>query len=300
MTRIAPIVASVALITLALSGCSASPGPTAAGISIVASTSVYGDVAATIVGDHGTVTSLIGDSTVDPHSFEASARDQLAIADADLVIANGGGYDPFIDALVSASGSKAIVIDAVAASGLSATKEPAPGFNEHVWYSFPGMTRIIATVASELSTIDPPNASTFSSNASMLSERIAGLETKAATLAAQSTGDGAAVTEPVPLYLLEAVGLDNLTPRDFTQAIEEGNDVPPLALEDTLALFTSKRVRVLAYNEQTASPETERVRTAAEAAGIPVVQFAETLPKGADYVSWMSDNLDALTAALQP
>ena len=99
--------------------------------------------------------------------------------------------------------------------------------------------------------------------------------------------------------MLEAVGLKNLTPSDFTQAVEEGSDVPPLALDDTVALFTNGSVRVLAYNVQTASAETEQVRSAAEAAGIPVVPFTETLPEGADYISWMSDNLDALSAALQ-
>jgi zinc/manganese transport system substrate-binding protein len=56
---------------------------------------------------------------------------------------------------------------------------------------------------------------------------------------------------------------------------------------------------VLGYNDQTASPETERVREAAEAAGIPVVAFAETLPEGSDYVSWMTANLEALGSALR-
>jgi len=54
----------------------------------------------------------------------------------------------------------------------------------------------------------------------------------------------------------------------------------------------------LAYNEQTASPETERVRLAAEDAGLPVVSFTETLPEGADYIEWMTSNLDALSEAL--
>ena len=57
-------------------------------------------------------------------------------------------------------------------------------------------------------------------------------------------------------------------------------------------------VALVAYNEQTAGPETERVRAAAEAAGIPVVSFTETLPDGADYLSWMTDNLEAVASAL--
>ncbi len=114
----------------------------------------------------------------------------------------------------------------------------------------------------------------------------------------QLEGTGVAITEPVPAYLLAELGLDNLTPEAFSEAIEEGADVPPLALDETLALFADGRVALLAYNAQTASPETERVREAAEAAGIPVVDFTETLPDGADYLSWMTDNVEAVAGAL--
>ena len=74
--------------------------------------------------------------------------------------------------------------------------------------------------------------------------------------------------------------------------------MPPLVLEKTLQLFGTGAVGLLAYNEQTAGPETEEVRAAAEAAGIPVVQFTETLPDGADYLSWMTDNIEAVARAL--
>ena len=316
MKRTLPTLASIAVASLALAGCAAAPtAPVqSSGIAIVASTSVYGGIAASLVGELGTVTSIISSSAVDPHSFEASARDQLAIADADLVIANGGGYDPFVDALVAASGSKAVVIKAVDASGLlegesEHTEDPTDtdtdhahvaGFNEHVWYSMHGMTKVIEVIADELAIIDPANAPRFEGNAATLIAQVEELESRESALASEFKGGGAALTEPVPLYMLNAVGLENRTPGDFTQAIEEGSDVPPLALEDTLALFTNGSVRLLAYNLQTASPETEQVRSAAEAAGIPVVPFTETPPEGADYISWMSANLDALAAALQP
>jgi zinc/manganese transport system substrate-binding protein len=57
-------------------------------------------------------------------------------------------------------------------------------------------------------------------------------------------------------------------------------------------------VKLLVYNEQTGGPETDQVIAAAKAAGIPVVPVSETLPKSTDYLTWMSDNLAALKAAL--
>lgn len=280
-------IALAAAALLALTGCSAPAGDDGL-VHIVASTSVWGTLAGQVAGDLASVTSLIDAPGVDPHSFEASARDQLAIVTADLVIENGGGYDPFMETLVGASGSAATVINAFDASGL-------PGPNEHVWYSFVGTERVVSKIVEELGSIDPQNSGTYAANGEALTAKIAELEKRANNLATE--GD-VAVTEPVPVYLLGAMGLTDATPSDFTEAIEEGNDVPPLALQEVLALLSDNKVRLLAYNSQTASPETERVRQAAEDAGIPVVDFTETLPEGADYVSWMTTNLDALATAI--
>jgi zinc/manganese transport system substrate-binding protein len=102
----------------------------------------------------------------------------------------------------------------------------------------------------------------------------------------------------VPLYLLDAVGLRNKTPDEFSEAIEEDSDVPAKVLNETLALYSGHQVKVLAYNAQTTGPETEKVLAAAKQNNIPVVPVTETLPAGKDYVGWMSGTLNALGAAL--
>ncbi|GAB3633246.1 zinc ABC transporter substrate-binding protein [Microbacterium shaanxiense] len=97
-------VASVSAIVLA--GCSTTPAPESGGdgvIQVVASTNVYGSLAAQIGGDRVDVTSIITSASQDPHSYEASARDRLTVQDADLVIENGGGYDSFVDTLIGES-----------------------------------------------------------------------------------------------------------------------------------------------------------------------------------------------------
>ena len=115
----AALLCTIAISALALAGCSTStPAAESTGISVVASTNVYGSIAESIGGDLVTVTSLITSAAQDPHSFEASAQDQLAISKADLVVENGGGYDPFIDTLLMASSSDAPVVNASEASGL--------------------------------------------------------------------------------------------------------------------------------------------------------------------------------------
>ena len=60
-------------------------------------------IAAAIGGEQRHVTSIIDSAAQDPHSYEASAQDQLAISKADVIVENGGGYDPFIDTLIDAA-----------------------------------------------------------------------------------------------------------------------------------------------------------------------------------------------------
>ncbi|WP_209559557.1 metal ABC transporter solute-binding protein, Zn/Mn family [Frigoribacterium sp. PvP032] len=330
--RALSLLALPAAAVLVLSGCASGDGggagAGAAGsssddggaIAVVASTNVFGDIAKTVGGDAVDVTSVISDPSQDPHSYEADARTQLAVSRADVVIQNGGGYDEFMHTLLDASGSDAAVIDAVEVSGLDGDEHGADEhgadehsdetagadegddhgeFNEHVFYSLPSMAALATAIADELGSVDPAQADTFTVNAASFGEQIADLEAQAADVKTAHDGESVAYTEPVPGYLFDAMGLVNVTPADFTEAIEQGDDVSPAALNETLQLFSDGSVDLLAYNEQTSSPETEQVEEAATDAGVAIVPVTELLPTGDDYVSWQQSNIDAITAALE-
>jgi zinc/manganese transport system substrate-binding protein len=265
-------------------------------IGIVASTNVWGDVAKQVGGNAVDVTSIISDPDQDPHSYEADANNALAISKASVVIENGGGYDDFVDQLVQAHGPNATVLNAVDISGKSA---PQGGeLNEHVWYDVPTVKKVADEIATTLSDVDPDHASTFRDNADALDAKLDGLIADEADLKSKYQGEGVGITEPVPLYMTEAVGLVNKTPPDFSEAIETGEDVSVATLKETLDLYTNHDVALLVYNEQTSGAITEEVKKAASDAGVPVVPVTETLPEGLDYVGWMQKNLDALSAAL--
>lgn len=293
-----PLVAGAA--ALVLTGCATSSssgnasGDGEGTVRVVASTNVYGSLVRAVGGDDVEVTSILDDPSQDPHSFESSARTQLAVSKADLLVENGGGYDDFMTTLAKASDTKADTINVVELSGLDHGGE----FNEHVFYDYPTMVKLVADVEQRLTKLDSAHADTFERNAEALTTELEGLESKTAAVKAEVDGEQVSYTEPVPGYLFDAMGLDNVTPEAFSEAIEEGDDVPPAALNDTLKLFSEKAVELLAVNEQTSSPETEQVQAAAEQAGIPVVGVTETLPKGEDYVSWQQANIDAIQAAL--
>jgi hypothetical protein len=63
-------------------------------------------------------------------------------------------------------------------------------------------------------------------------------------------------------------------------------------------LVTQHKIKVLLYNSQTVTPITERVRTAALHAGIPVVGVTETLPPHRTFQQWQLAQTRALYRAL--
>jgi len=317
----------VATSTLLLAGCAAPATDTEddGGLEVVASTNVYGDIAATIGGDRITVTSIIDSVALDPHSYEASARDQLTISRADLIVANGGGYDSFLDGLVEATGTDAPVITAVEfshdwpgaeehtdeddASTSSETEEESgaedehdhehiEGFNEHVWYDPHTVEHVAEEIAAQLSDLDPEGAEVYEANAAAFTEGIGELESALEALATDHAGAEIFVTEPVPLYLTTAAGLTNVTPDEFSEAVEEGQDVPPATLLEALALLDSGDVATVIANAQTGGAETTQIIDAAEDAGIPVLEFTELMPDGLTYLTWMQSNIDALAGTL--
>lgn len=276
---------------------SASQSPAASSvIPVVASTNVYGDIVEQIGGAKVDVTSLISDPAQDPHSYEANTQNQLTLSKAKVVIENGGGYDDFVDRMLKSSDSSAQVINAVKISGKTAPK--GGELNEHVWYDFPTVAKIADSIATALGKADPSGAATFTRNAETFKAKLLPLEAKEAQIKKEHGGEGVAITEPVPLYMLDASGLVNKTPAEFSEAIEEGDDVSAQTLQATLTLFSGKHVKALVYNAQTSGPQTEKAEAAAKAAAVPVVPVTETLPEGKDYLGWMTANVDALASAL--
>lgn len=317
---------SVLAAALVVSGCA---GTTAASdddaFTIVTSTTVYAQIATEIAGDAATVTPIIASAARDPHDYEATAADQLTVASADLLIVNGGGYDSFVDTLIDATGTPAPVLVAVDASGHTeaegdahddeahaedeahddhdhAEDDPHAGHdhsvNEHVWYDPDAMAAFAAVIADELAELLPASADTFEANLDAFTAGIAELDTALGDIAAAHAGTEVLATEPVGGYLLEAAGLDDITPASFSEAVEEGQDVPPAVLLDVLSLVGDGRVHLVVANAQTGGAETTEVITAAEGAGIPVVEFTESLPDGLTYLEWMERNVAELAGAL--
>ncbi|MER1997937.1 MAG: metal ABC transporter substrate-binding protein, partial [Arthrobacter sp.] len=208
--RVAGILTAAAL---ALSACSADSGNDSADdgggdtIRVVASTNVYGNILESVGGEFVSVESIINRPSQDPHSYEATARDKLAVSNAAVVVLNGGGYDSFMETLVQEeSVAPENVLNAVEISGLEdgahdeahdgeghdhADQQDADGdhaghshgsFNEHVWYDPAAMGLLAEAAAERLAELDPENEQAFRDNAATFNSGIQELEDRLAEL----------------------------------------------------------------------------------------------------------------------
>ncbi|WP_334150930.1 metal ABC transporter solute-binding protein, Zn/Mn family [Microbacterium sp.] len=326
MKKLAAPLALTSAAVLALAGCSATPTSATEGdgtIQVVASTNVYGSIAAQIGGDRVDVTSIIESATQDPHSYEATARDRLTVQKADLVIENGGGYDAFVDSLLKDAADPHVVTavefshdfpgneghdeeghdeaehdhadDAEGHEGHNHIE----GFNEHVWFDPHTMIHVVEAISDELAELDPEGKADFEANAAKITADLEGFEADLEGLQAQAEGKTVFITEPLPGYLAAAAGLTDATPEGFAESVEEGSDVAPAVLLESLDVINSGTLTALLTNAQTGGAETQRVEEAAKDAGIPVVAFTELLEDGSSYSEWMRDAIQSLAAAIQ-
>ena len=284
------IVCAVALLA---AGCGRGASAGAA-IEVVASTNVYGDIAAQIGGAHVHVTSILTDPRADPHLFEPDTRTGLAVSHARLVVENGAGYDTFMGDLERAapSGRRVVVsvADALGVHGHDA--------NPHLWYDLPRLPRIAAAIAGGLRRADPAHDRAYRDALARFTRSLRPLDVEAARIAAADAGRPVAATEPLAGYLLAALRLRDLAPSSFARAIENGSEPSAGAVSALRRLIDRRRVDLLLVNGQALSPITSAMRSAAAAAGVPVVTLTETLPSHLRVQQWQLAVLRAVRRAL--
>ena len=310
------IVAAVTAVSL--SGCASSAAEETQSASeskptIVATTNVWADITGQVAGEFFDVTALISDTSIDPHSYEASAREQLAISEADLFVVNGGGYDDFALTLASATETEMFnVYDVLEATELEGGDEHADEItdehadesadehgdehdgSDHVWYSLHSVEQTAISLAQKLGELQPENAQYFAANADAFVSEIAVLEQK---LEALSAMDGHYFeAHPLAAMLFADLGFENLTPEGYAEAEEAGFEPSARILADSQALISSGQLQFLAVNAQGTSPVLESLKKLAEESGVPVLEFDELLPEGSNYQEWMESKLDSIAA----
>jgi zinc/manganese transport system substrate-binding protein len=145
-------------VSLAIGVMAISPFSMAKTVNAVASFTVLADIVKQVGGDRVKVKSLVGPDG-DPHTFEPTPQDSLALSKADVVFVSGLGLEGWMDRLVTASGYKGQPV--VASRGVTTRSMEEEGksiTDPHAWNSMQNGVIYATNVMNALIKADPDDA----------------------------------------------------------------------------------------------------------------------------------------------
>jgi zinc/manganese transport system substrate-binding protein len=277
---------------IALTGCSPTPATRwhegSGKIRIVASTNVWGSVANLVAGSLASVDAIIYNVNQDPHSYVLSARDQLLINNADIVIMNGGGYDDFMQKAIDADPTPAVTVDAFMASGNDANR------NEHIWYDVDQVGDVAAVIGAAIESVDESRTGEVEARVVDFRKKIAAR--KAQLNALRANPKKVFLTEPLVAYLVQDAGYQDLTPPAFSKAVEEERDVPPSVLREATNLIKDGGVDAIYVNSTTKTTQINSLLSLNNK--IPNYGFSELLIQDPDTMKYDGGYFEMLDGAI--
>jgi ABC-type Zn uptake system ZnuABC Zn-binding protein ZnuA len=287
-------------------GASGPPGSAAKpAVKVVATTTQVADFARNVGGDRIALTQLLKPN-VDPHDYEASPADVLAIAQADVVVKSGVGLEKFLDEAISSAGFAGTVVDA--SSGVAVRPGNGDAAEQagdpHIWHNPLNAKIMVRNIAAGLAAKDPADSGTFQRNYTDYAAKLDALDKDIrAKIDGLPAGQRKLVTNHdafgyyVDRYHLQFVG--SIIPSFDTSAELSGKDIT-----DLVAKIKSTGVKAI-FSESSLPPKT--AETIGREAGVRVVEgenalYGDTLgPSGSDgdtYLKMMEHNTKTIVDAL--
>jgi len=142
---------------------------------VVATFSILADLTQRIGGDHVRVLTLVGPNG-DAHVFEPGPKESTELAEASVLVANGLGFEPWLQRLEEASGFKGTMV--IATDGVTALKgnEEQGPTDPHAFQDVSNAEIYAANIAKGLGAADPAHAADFKANADKLVADMAALD----------------------------------------------------------------------------------------------------------------------------
>ncbi|MCY9806319.1 zinc ABC transporter substrate-binding protein [Lentilactobacillus senioris] len=284
----------LAVVVFVLTGCGNKSAQSKSGkINVVSSLDFYGEVAKEVLGDHGTVTNLINNPSVDPHDFEPTTGDAKTVAQANVTIANGLGYDDWMQRLTSngSDDAKNLLVG-------ENVMHKQDGDNEHVWYNPQTMGNLATKLAATYGQIDPQHKKDYYANARQYQQKLQKLNQLISRVKTQVSGKKADVSEPIFDYGLEALNV-KINDQHFENAIDKGVDPTPADIKKVQTDIKDHRIAFFVDNKQVSSHTVTDLVNLAKENDVPVLKVTETLPKGQTYLEWMTSQYQELERLLK-
>ncbi len=142
---------------------------------VLASTTFLADIAQNVAGDRLQVESLLPYGA-DAHSYQPIPQDVAKIADSDLLIVNGAGYEHFLGSVLENAGGERTVIEASAGLSVREDAESEHGVDPHLWLDPNNVIGYVENIRNGLTAFDPEGADIYKSNADAYINQLRGLD----------------------------------------------------------------------------------------------------------------------------
>jgi len=302
-------------------------------LNVIATVSILGDIVANVGGDRVEVTTLVGPDG-DAHVFQPAPADAQAVAGAQVIVANGLGFEGWMDRLVEASGTKATIISASEgiapiafgeekhdhAEGEAHDHDHAEGeahdhdhakeeagheghdhgaFDPHAWQSVTNVAIYVGNIERGLAAADPAGAEIYKVNAAAYLAELDALdaEIRAAVAALPEDRRTVVTSHDAFGYFAADYGLTFVAPQGVSTEAEA-------SAQDVAALITQIREAGIAavFVENIADRRLLDQIAAETGAAIGGTLYSDALSAAdgpaATYLDMMRHNLGQLTGAL--
>ncbi|MGB8816389.1 MAG: zinc ABC transporter substrate-binding protein AztC [Rhizobiaceae bacterium] len=278
-------------------------------LKVVASFSIIGDMARQVGGNRVSVTTLVGPDS-DAHVYEPKPQDAAAVAEADVVLVNGLGFEGFIQRLTQASPPKAQLVELTKGADLirtgkgdhaheNETDVESHGADPHAFQSVSNARLYVRNIAEAFCLADADACEHFKMNASNYDAQLAALdeEIKAAVAAIPQDKRTVITAHDAFGYFAHAYGLTFRAPEGVsTEAEASAADVAKLIdqvrAEKASALFV----------ENISDPRliTQIANEAGIRVGGALYSDALSAPDGpaATYIDMMRHNISTIAGAI--
>lgn len=265
-------------------------------------------------GDRVEVTTLIP-TGVEPHEWEPSPRQVLALKQADVFVYNGAGLEPWATRLVEGAGNRELVV-VEASKGLELlTFEAEPGqagtesgmarehehegLDPHVWLDPVYAQEQVRRILEGFTAADPAGATAYRSNAERLIDRLQRLDAKYRSELAGVAGKKVFTSHAAFSYLFRRYHLEQVPLMGISPEAEPN----PAQMARLVRLAREDGARYIFF-ESLASPRVARTLAAEVGAQVLVLNPIEGLTpeeasRGEDYFTLMEQNLANLKRALE-
>ena len=285
ITKLISILGLVSVLALVVSACSNKKSASDSDkINIVTTTNVYSDIAKNIVGKYGSAKAIINNSSTDPHDFEPTTADAKELTKANIIVANGLGYDSWMNKLASSVNKKPVLVG----EDLMGLKR---GDNPHIWYNLIMPTKYVDYLVKRLSKLDKKHAAYFKANGEKYLAKVAQIKQLVKT--DKKNSKPVFVSEPVFDYALKEAGY-KIGDKDFEEAIENGTDPSPKMINKMNDEIRAKKIAFFVNNTQASSSTVKSFVKLAKENNIPVLNVRETIPNHTTYLAWMKKNYQNL------